>query len=248
MEYSITLLQISRKIINIVKKESMYRQFKSPLLNEFSASVDDWIVQINKTTKKAKNAVAPYIVPEDVAREIYHARIGEVMYDFNITLSPDLLTAFEGEGFSWVEGNTFEEKLLGWLSHYQTTLFLDGEKVIFCRDNRCVWYRSWDFKTEQEFQEYVQICRDRQIIDWSKANFYLNPVARIVYISDMHEREPFAGYCVVPFDINKSLAEMKAIGKNFRADFPQEAIPAKNKMTIEVSLKQEGDRYVVSIE
>ena len=91
---------------------------------------------------------------------------------------------------------------------------------------------------EMEFEE---------IIDWSKANFYLNPVARIVYISDMHEREPFAGYCVVPFDINKSLAEMKAIGKNFRADFPQEAIPAKNKITIEVSLKQEGDRYVVSI-
>lgn len=194
----------------------MYRTFATPLLNEFSELVDGWITLLNKSSKRALDLVTPHTIPTEIAQEKYNARVGETFYDFDVILTSEIVKAFEDEGFSYVSGKTITDKLLLWLSHYQTSLFIDGEKVLFCHNNRNVWFRKWDFKTGQEFQQYVQICQSRQIIDWSKANFYLNPFDRIIYISDMHERAPMEKYCVVQFSNDWTLPRLQAIGAKFK--------------------------------
>ena len=155
---------------------------KDPIAEEYVQNIQAIFNQLKKTSKKGIAENAAYLVDADTARTKYNGRVGETFYLFpNKAPSQEIIDAYNGSKPHYTD-STFER----YLSNRGMTVLFFGRDLVIRKDRQIFIERL----SENNLHRIIELAKERTIIDWSNAKFYIYPYKSFhFFISDSFEKE-----------------------------------------------------------
>lgn len=211
---------------------------KDKKVEEYALHIQALVTQLKKSSKKAVTENVQYIIDNDSARIKYNGRIGETFYLFpDDAPSQDIINRYMKCKPYLGNNITFEKHL----SHKQFTVIFDNNDLVLRRDRELYI----ECLTENNINRIIELAKERSIIDWNNAKFYIYPYLdsqRYIFISDSFEshlmREDLNNpeyWITFPFTENFNYKEILDTCNKFVANHPKEDARGNYSYTITLS-------------